>query len=196
MERLPERYRNRAETAGRAAGDVARALRCLSDADLLRLKALARLWSRKLPGGQDWADMLNEAIARALDGSRQWPPGVALVPFLAGIMRSICHDQMRRTQRERELLIGCDDPDDLGTGAEAQPSSDPERIVGAAQALAQIDRLFAGDIAAQKIIAGLADGLAAHEIRARYGLSECEYDTARKRMRRTLLRAGLQESLR
>jgi RNA polymerase sigma-70 factor (ECF subfamily) len=196
MEPLPERDRNRAETAGRTPGDVARALRYLSDADLLRLKALARLWSRKLPAGQDWADMLNEAIARALDGSRHWPPGVALVAFLAGIMRSICYDQMRRTQRERDLLVGCDDPDDLGTGVEAQSSPDPERIVGAAQALAQIDRLFAGDIAAQKIIAGLADGLSAREIRARYGLSECEYDAARKRMRRTVLSAGLQESLR
>jgi hypothetical protein len=46
-----------------------------------------------------------------------------------------------------------------------------------------------------KIIAGLADGLTAKEICRVYGMSECEYDTARKRMRRAILRSGLAGSL-
>ena len=61
----------------------------------------------------------------------------------------------------------------------------------AAQALAIIDRLFAVDPVALKIIAGLTDGLAAEEIRSLYGFSAVEYDTARRRMRRALLRHGL-----
>jgi len=48
----------------RSAADVASAIHALSDADLVRLKALARLWSRGLPGGLGWSDVLHEAIAR------------------------------------------------------------------------------------------------------------------------------------
>ena len=53
MERA-ERNRLRFVPAGTrepGAGDVGRALNALSDADLVRLKALARSWSRGLPGG-------------------------------------------------------------------------------------------------------------------------------------------------
>jgi RNA polymerase sigma-70 factor (ECF subfamily) len=104
MERT-ERNRRRiiADASGAVdeeGGDVVRALRSLSPADLVRLKALARLWSRGLPGGLGWADVLNEAIMRSLDGSRRWPPGVPRLAFLSGVMRSICDDHCRRARRE------------------------------------------------------------------------------------------------
>src|SRR5207249_2418177 len=73
--------------------------------------------------------------------------------------------------------------EETGIGA-----ADPERVVAAAQALADIHRLFAGDNAALKIIAGLADGLTAGEICKTYEMAEREYNTTRKRMRRRLLR--------
>ncbi|KGM34937.1 hypothetical protein, partial [Inquilinus limosus] len=56
---------------------------------------------------------------------------------------------------------------------------------------AAIDRLFADDPAALAVILGLSQGLSAEEIRERTGLSETEYDSTRKRMRRALLRHGL-----
>ena len=74
---------------------------------------------------------------------------------------------------------------------ETTPARDPERMLAAAQSLAAINRLFAGDPAALKIIAGLAEGLTPTEICARYAMSEREYDTTRRRMRRALLRRGL-----
>jgi len=48
---------------------VARALAALTSADLLRLKRLAQLRARLLPG-LEWDELLNEAVLRALDGSR------------------------------------------------------------------------------------------------------------------------------
>jgi RNA polymerase sigma-70 factor (ECF subfamily) len=195
MDRFTERMRNSLVVP--AGGDPAAAIRALSDADLVRLKALARLWSRKLPAGHGWAEVLHEAIARALDGSRKWPPGVPLVNFLSGIMRSICDDQLWRARRERDVLVRCEDPDDLCIwGEETRSSPDPERVLAATQALVAIHQLFAGDAAAMKIIEGLADGLSAREICAIYRMSERDYDTARKRMRRTLLRAGLHRRVR
>ena len=169
------------------AGDVARALQALSDADLVRLKALARLWSRGLPGGFGWADMLNEAIVRVLDGSRPWPPDVPLLAFLSGVMRSICDDQWRRARREPLVRRPVRS---RGVPAE-ETAPDPERTLVAAQALAEVHRLFADDPCALKIIAGLGEGLSAREICRLYGMAEREYDTARKRMRRALLRCGL-----
>jgi hypothetical protein len=69
--------------------DVGAALAALSEEDLLRLRAIARLRARSLPGGMSWSDLLHEAVLRALTGARPWPPGVPLLAFLAGVMRSL-----------------------------------------------------------------------------------------------------------
>jgi DNA-directed RNA polymerase specialized sigma24 family protein len=193
MERFTERSGLRGLTVDNTTVDIARAIRYLSNADLLRLKALAQLWARGLPGGVGWADVLHEAIVRALDGSRKWPPDVPILAFLAGIMRSICDDQWRRSRRESEVLVRGEDLVDRASDDEAKSPS-PERVVAAAQSLAAIDQLFASDPLALKIIAGLAEGLAPMEICRRHGMSERQYNTTRKRMRRALLRCGLEWS--
>ena len=54
-----------------------------------------------------------------------------------------------------------------------------------------IGNLFAQDPVALQIISGLGDGLRAEEIRQALGMSKTDYDSARKRMRRALIRAGL-----
>ena len=177
------------DAAGSAAA-VSRALAALSAIDLLRLRALARLRARGLPHGIDWSDLLNEALARALDGSRQWPQGVPFLVFLAGVMRSVCDEFWRRRRREAALIA-------FGAGAEADgrdvacPAADQERVMAACEAVAAIYRLFAGDQVALRIISGLANGQSAEDIRVLHGLSPVEYHSARRRMRRALLRAEL-----
>jgi len=193
MERFSESSLRGIVTVDNTAVDIARAIHSLSNSDLVRLKALALLWTRGLASWLGWADVLHEAIARALDGSRRWPPGVSIVAFLSGIMRSICDDQWRRARRELEVLVRADDLGEPGMlGEEAEFSPDPERMLAAAQALSAVNQMFALDPSALKVIAGLTDGLTAQEIQQRYGMSEREYDTVRKRMRRALLRAGLE----
>jgi RNA polymerase sigma-70 factor (ECF subfamily) len=183
---------NRSEEADEATAAIARAIQSLSEGDLLRLKALARLRARSLPG-IEWADVLNETIMRALSGTRRWPPNVPIISFLAWAMRSVCDEYWRKMRRERSVIVSLEvssggwPPDQ----ADEAPDADPERTAAAVQMLAVLDALFAHDETALKIIAGLEDGLSAAEIRLRYGLSETEYDSARKRMRRTLLRHNL-----
>jgi RNA polymerase sigma-70 factor (ECF subfamily) len=195
MERFTEGSGRRIVAVDNTTVDIARAIHSLSDADLVRLKALARLWARGLPGGVGWADVLHEAIARALDGSRKWPPDVPILAFLSGIMRSICDDQWRRARRELEVLVRGEDLADLCASGDEVKSPSPERVVAAAQSLAAIDRLFACDPLALKIIAGLAEGLTATEICKLHRMSERQYDTTRRRMRRALLRCGLEWSV-
>ena len=167
--------------------EIAREIAALADTDLLRLKAIARLRARGLPG-LEWADILHESILRLLNGSRRRPEGVPLAAVLAMIMRSIADEHWRLVRRERSILVTAN-----GTAldqADESSEANPERVAAAAQTLAGLDRLFAQDAVVLNIMAGLAEGLSAVEIRSRYGLSETTYDTARRRMRRALLRSN------
>lgn len=174
---------------------AARALaqKLVTEIDLLRLKAIARLHARGLPPEVGWADLLQEAFARVLEGSRKCPEGVPMVAFLAGVMRSIRTEHFRRARRvtaRLQLLTQLDlagDPD-----AEAgDPAPDPERHLIALEQLAGIERLFADDPRALQIIEGLFEGGSPEQIRATFEMSKTEYDSTRRRMRRALLREGL-----
>lgn len=168
------------------ATDAASAIQALSETDLVRLKALARLWSRGLPGGIGWADVLHEAIVRVLDGSRVGPSDVPILAFLSGVMRSLCDDYWRRVRHEQRLLVSRDDY--CRSSEPADEVSDPERVAVAVAGLAEIYRLFATDPVALQIIDGMSNGLAAKDICRTYGIAALDYDTARRRMRRALLR--------
>jgi len=156
----------------------------LTQTDLLRLKAIARLHEWGLPADMGWADLLQEALLRLLQGSRKAPPGISTVTLVAGIMRSIKAEQWRRLRREAPA------PAALAEQA-ADPAPDPERCLAAQQELSAIFDLFAEDPAALQILHGVSAGLTPEEIRTAAGLSKTDYDSARKRMRRSLLRKHL-----
>ena len=174
--------------------DRALALKLVTDCDLLRLKVIARLHGRSLPPDVCWADLLQEAFARVLDGSRAIPRAVPTVAFLAGVMRSIKAEHWRRRRRatEQQPVLATEYQVVMAETAEAcDPQPDPERWLIAAQQLQAIGTLFANDPVALQIIAGLGDGLTAEEIRRTLRMSKTDYDSARRRMRRALIRAGL-----
>jgi RNA polymerase sigma-70 factor (ECF subfamily) len=154
----------------------------VTQSDLLRLKVLARLHARGLPPQVGWADLLQEAFARVLDGSRRQPEGLPIVPFVAGIMRSIKAGHWRRARREARQLPKLQATD---------PVPNPERELIALQELALINKLFAADSQALALIAGLADGCSPEEICAANSMSKTDYDSTRRRIRRILLREGL-----
>jgi DNA-directed RNA polymerase specialized sigma24 family protein len=174
--------------------ETALALGLTSEVDLLHLKTIARLYTRGLPPDVAWDDLLQEALTRVLVGSRRQPEGVSVVAFLAGVMRSLKAEHWRR------VLNGPGRPDTFRLGDVSDGSHDvalvdsapgPERALSARQELAAIERLFADDPVALRIIAGLGEGLTAEQIRVAAGLSKTDYESARRRMRRVLLREGL-----
>lgn len=170
------------------------ALNLVTAMDLLRLKSVARLHARGLPPEVGWADLLQEAFARILDGSRKCPEGLPLITFLAGVMRSIREEHCRRARKRAarlpqilvELNLSHDPQSEAG-----DPAPDPERSLIALQLLAAICRLFIEDRPALRIIEGLFEGLEPEQIRAKYDMSKTDYDSTRKRMRRALLKVGL-----
>jgi DNA-directed RNA polymerase specialized sigma24 family protein len=174
--------------------ETALALNLVGEADLLRLKTIARLHARGLPPDVGWDDLLQEAFTRVLVGARQAPDGVPMVAFLAGIMRSLKSEHWRRALRRpgdgKALRLG--QPMKSSRDVELPDSAPgPERALIARQELKAIERLFANDPGALRIIAGLGEGLSAEQIRMAHGISKTDYDSARRRMRRCLLREGL-----
>jgi hypothetical protein len=90
---------------------------------------------------------LNEALLRALDGSRRWPEGVPLLSFIAGIMRSLLDGraQQRRRLAEQALAAG-----------ETSQTAAPDARLHARRCLAAMAHFFAGDPDALALIAALA----------------------------------------
>jgi DNA-directed RNA polymerase specialized sigma24 family protein len=173
-------------------------LRLVTEMDLLRLKSIARIHARGLPPEVSWSDLLQEALARVLKGSRRVPDDVPIEVFLSGVMRSIRTEYWRRQRRDGRHWSAGEESDDDPASSESGPADaapDPERALLALQELEAIAKLFADDPVALQIIVGLGDGLSADEIRAACGLTKTEYDSARKRMRRALIREGLRVRL-
>lgn len=174
--------------------ETALALKLVTETDLLRLKAIARLHARGLPADVSWDDLLQEAFARVIGGSRRKPDGVSMVVFLAGVMRSLRSEHWRRAQlesRDSHALRRLRHSEDSQELEPTDPTPDPERSMIAWQEMGRINQLFADDPVALQIVWGLAEGLLPDEIRRVSGISKTDYDSARRRMRRALLREGL-----
>ena len=173
--------------------ETALATRLVSEMDLLRLKTIARLHARGLPPDVSWEDLLQEALTRVLTGARRIPKELAPVAFVAGVMRSLRSEHWRRFSAARRRGDPPSDYRAYRTREEAlrDAAPDPERSLLAVEELKAIGRLFADDPVVLRIIDALGEGLSAEQIRAALSLTRTEYDSARKRMRRCLLREGL-----
>ena len=163
--------------------------------DLLRLKALARLYARGLPPDVDWEDLLQEALTRVLAGARVAAADVPPVAFIAGVMRSLRSEHRRRFSRMRREAAAEQQAPSAREVDVRDPSPLPEQVLSARQELAQIRNLFADDPMVLGILDGLAAGLEPEQMRQQLGLTSTAYDTARRRMRRALLREGLASCL-
>jgi DNA-directed RNA polymerase specialized sigma24 family protein len=98
------------------------AAKFIDDMNLLRLKAAARFLARGLSPEIYWWDLLQEAFARVLNGSRHCPAGVPVDVFMTGVMRSIRAEHWRR-----KTLLDTSVP--LREAEISDPAPDPERVV-------------------------------------------------------------------
>jgi hypothetical protein len=150
--------------------EVAEAIRSLTDAEKTKLMKYARIQAAKTP--YDGEDLFQEALTRCLEqGRRPWPRDVPVLGFLAGVTKSIASEWK-------------DDPSPDPTG---EPSSGDEEL----KAIARIDtdkviKLFDDDLIAQSIVISMIFGARGEELRRSSGLSEIEYESKRKKIRRRL----------
>src|SRR5262245_42352442 len=88
------------------------AAKLVGDMNLLRLKVVARVLARGLEPDVFWGDLLQEAFARVLNGTRKQPEGVPIDVFMAGVMRSIRAEYWRRRRRHDEADDSVDETPD------------------------------------------------------------------------------------
>ena len=161
-------------------------LRALTDADLHRLEQLAGAYSY---GQYDPYELINETVARVLEGRRHWPSDVHPIAFLAKVMSSISKEwaeQQARHPINMETPLVKDMADGTLLTAKGATTLTPEREISARQVLGAIRRRLASDPGALAVFDGRAEGSTPAHIRDSARLDETQYDSAIKKIYRLL----------
>jgi DNA-directed RNA polymerase specialized sigma24 family protein len=154
----------------------------LSQADLLRLRQIARGLVRAKPIQVEPDELLNEALAKALEGERKIPRDVPVVVALANAMKSIVSNELKSHNVKKV------DRGDLDALAEvAQPGPSLEDNVIAQDLRAKLIGLFEDDDTAALLIEGhYLEGMTAAELKTLAGLSDTAYESKMKAIRRRI----------
>ena len=179
-----------------SADDLRIAFESFVAADLLRLEKAARYlgWKCRTDGDE----LLGEAVARALNGTRRCPRPLAAVTFLIGVMKSLASEIIDKRSTDPLARRTADDPHTPTGHFASEPAPDPnpedalaikEEEASMAELVTELEVLFSDDEHARTILKGEMDGLSAEEIRAGSGIGELVYNTARRRIRRRIDKA-------
>ena len=151
------------------AAEIKEVVKTLTAQHKTALVKLAKAYAMKTSFGYE--DLLHEAYTRVLDGKRVWPRSIAVVPFLAGVMKSIAWD-WQDERRDEGIEVG-----DVGY---------EDRTAAARIDLQKIIALFDDDPIAQKMVIALLHGARGEELRELSGLNKTEYESKRAKIRRRI----------
>lgn len=159
----------------------------LNPCDVIKLRQYARARlvfnSRELSENE----LISDAIARTLNGDRQWNLKLTIIQHLIGVMRSIAGDQRRTKSTKNEVLTSDLDHEDYQTPFEAADSTDETTQIDNQIAVEKIITLFEGDNDSTMVLKGLLLGEKRSQTILKTGLSEQAYGSARKRITRKAL---------
>jgi hypothetical protein len=181
--------------------EVEAAIRALTAPQLLRLEKYARWRVRTLgsskSGGQNHVDLLGEAVMATLDPERRaWKKGkVDFVWHLRSTMKSLSSHwgHKKRGEIAASLLEREDEDGQVSSVLDAAATTDPspdetlesaEEFEWKKRAVEAIEKMFEGDKIVSEVVEGIKAGMTGPEIREVLGLSQTEYETAMKRLRR------------
>ena len=170
----------------RSPEDVRASIEAFTNFEWHRVSRAAAYWARRY--GAEVDDLMQEAIERAMDGTRVCPGHVSVVTFLSGTMRSISADWRKARAGRGEVRLVTEDGrmvvdpiDDRPNAAEITESRQQERLIKQA-----ILDLFEGDLAAQTIVEGDMDGMEGEELRNLTGLDMKSFASKRRLIRRRI----------
>ncbi len=173
-----------------STAEAAKALRRIGGADLLRLQRVAQFRASGIPH-VEWEDLLHTAIERVIGGTRKWPKNIPLVQFTAGVLRSLASECWAQHSRLKD--VGVSHESDVSSthsviDSAASAISNPERELLAKEELGRIEEMFIDDEAALSIVMAKAEGYSPSDIQETFDMSETEYASALRRIRRTFAR--------
>lgn len=162
--------------------EVAAELAALSASGLDRIEARAHILVRG--STIEPRDLINTAVERLLardeQGGRHWHRKETLADCIYRTMKSIVRDHWRRQQLPIIAVSAG------AAGLREEP--DPEAQTIARQELLAVLNTLHDDDSTSDIALALASGHSPKEIRQKFGLTETDYDSALKRIRRRILR--------
>jgi DNA-directed RNA polymerase specialized sigma24 family protein len=172
--------------------EVRRAISALAPAGWLRLHKAARALCRNAQF--DAEDLLQEAFERALDGSRQCSRTLDIMHFFVGVMRSIASDwrKARRRRLEMSLVGPTGRLQELVVKVQDERPAADEWLASTQEASClrrAILDLFADDGIAQCMLEGIMDGIAGEELRSLTHLSQTQFASKRRLIRRRIEKA-------
>lgn len=169
--------------------EARQAIEGLTSADLLRLERAGRVYA--LTAGCDASDLLSEAICQTIEGKRNCPREMAIMPFLVGVMRSRAWASKQKASLLPEL-VSMDATSDSGQAyyEPATPELNAEQTALAKEDAAArrdaLEVLFADDEQATLFLWADLEELSKEEIMVMNDLDITAYATIRRRMRRKL----------
>lgn len=167
--------------------EARQAIERLTSADLLRLRKAGRQYA--FAAGCEADDLLNEAVCQTIEGVRNCPREMAMLPFLIGVMRSRASARQQKVEPE---LVSADATDAGGRFSHETVETKPSvEELGLAQEDASarrnaLEALFADDEEATLFLWAYLDDLSKEEIMSMIGVDMKAYATIRRRVRRTI----------
>lgn len=167
-------------------------LESMSTADRVRVERLAQ-YAFAGVSGISHEDLLQEAYMKLLSGERIWHRGFAAVPAIASVLDSMASNYRKRETNgpvESGMVVvtteATEDADLLVRNVEPVGTVTPEDAAYDAQQLKQLEALLADDEDATLVAWEWAMGRRGKEAIEALGMSENQYEAARKRLLRKL----------
>lgn len=172
--------------------EVKQELENMSVADRVRVERLAQ-YAFAGVSGMSHEDLLQEAYTKLLSGERIWRRGFAAVPAIASVLDSMASN-FRKRETNGPIDTGTivataeviEDTDLLVRNVEAVEAVTPEDAAYDAQQLKKLEALLADDEDATLVVWEWAMGRRGKEAIEALGMSEKQYEAARKRLVRKL----------
>lgn len=161
----------------------------LDEAEHARLVQAVALFARI--ARMEPIELLQEAVTRVLEGRRRWFRDLSLAVFLVGAARSVASGEKRYRERgevRSPVSVYGGDGNVEYHGEEESGSPEDETIAKEQASIieAEMEALFADDVAAWTIYSGYLDGLKGEELRREVDLGPIEFATKRRLVRRRL----------
>jgi hypothetical protein len=167
--------------------EVTDGIQNLSAVDQYRFKRSSEYYS--YGGARPAFDLRNEAIRRAIAGTRKCPRDLPVIAFLIGAVRSIANADRKALKRighdspshnaESSSLLECHDP-------RVSPEEEMLRIEETEEMKRQILALFDDDPEAHLLVEGLFAGMEGNELQELVGLNDKDFASKRRLVRRRI----------
>ena len=175
-------------------GEFRERIDLLTDADWMKLGKLAEYlgWGLAVEG----EDILHIAICKTLEGKRKCPRNLPVIVFLRGVMQSLVSAYIKKRKRDPlaqsvELVNDGEVLEEI----DLKPNKDtPEEILIASQTLKNIEQMLSGNEILEMVFIAQQEGYSRHEIQEFARLSDVQYASALRNIRRKLNKLDIEES--